>query len=56
MYHTELIKSQTATGVKNKVQAWLDEQYDKNSKFTVISVSYTFEDGQGYRAFITYTN
>ena len=56
MYHTELIKSQSANGVKNRVQTWLDEQYGKNRNFTVISVSYAFENGEGYRAFITFTN
>lgn len=54
MYKTELIKSQNPTSIKNKVQAWLDEQSISNSGFKVISVSYTYEPEKGYRAFITY--
>lgn len=54
MYKTELIKSQTPTGIKNKVQAWLDEQVSISMRFKVISVSYTYEPEKGYRAFITF--
>ncbi|WP_165382381.1 hypothetical protein [Acinetobacter halotolerans] len=54
MYKTELIKSQTANGIKNRVQAWLDDQSSQNARLKLISVSYTFEHDQGYRAFITY--
>ena len=56
MYKTELIKAQSASEIKTKVQKWLDKEYDNNSRFTVISVSYTFEDKEGYRAFVTYTD
>ena len=56
MYKTELIRSSSASGIKARVQTWLDSQSSSNVRFTVISVSYTFENEQGYRAFITYTD